>query len=180
MEKELRFDDPEAKSILSFYLAQALEQKKPSRIVCLCIGTDRSTGDALGPLVGTFLSEAGGDSCVEILGTLANPIHAGNLEKTLEVLQHTEPVPFILAVDACLGKANEIGLIKWGTGHMSPGKGIKKNLPAVGEFHVKGVVNAGSSPVVLQNTRLSLVYEMARVIAYSLIDALRLNNGIPG
>jgi hypothetical protein len=45
---------------------------------------------------------------------------------------------------------------------------------------VKGVVNGGSSPVVLQNTRLSLVYEMARVIANSLIAALKLKNGIPG
>jgi hypothetical protein len=33
---------------------------------------------------------------------------------------------------------------------------------------------------VLQNTRLSLVYEMARVIANSLIAALKLKNGIPG
>jgi putative sporulation protein YyaC len=148
-------------------------------LCALCIGTDRSTGDALGPLVGTFLSEAG-DSRAEILGTLANPVHAGNLEKTLKVLHRTEPVPFTLAVDACLGRVNEIGLIKWGTGNMSPGKGIRINLLEVGEFHVKGVVNGGSSPVVLQNTRLSLVYEMARVIANSLIAALKLKNGIPG
>ena len=28
---------------------------KQEKIICVCIGTDRSTGDALGPIVGTFL-----------------------------------------------------------------------------------------------------------------------------
>ena len=42
-------------------VANALEQlleekrKKHQPIIILCIGTDRSTGDSLGPLVGSFL-----------------------------------------------------------------------------------------------------------------------------
>jgi putative sporulation protein YyaC len=180
MEVQVRFDQPGAQSILSSQLAQALKDIDYSHLVCLCIGTDRSTGDALGPLVGTFLSESGIPH-VEIHGTLNHPIHATNLEKTLELITQKDPAPFILAIDACLGKVNEIGWIKMGKGPMYPGQSLKKNLLPVGHFYLKGVVNAIGSPVsfVLQNTRLNVVYGMAKLIAHSLREALNQTKNAP-
>ena len=56
-------------------------QKRP--IVVMCIGTDRSTGDSLGPLVGDMLSKWK-MADIHIFGTLDFPVHARNLEETLK------------------------------------------------------------------------------------------------
>src|SRR5690625_4070297 len=56
--------------------------KIKQKIIVLCIGTDRSTGDSLGPLTGTFLSQMSLNH-IDIFGTLHRPVHALNLEKTL-------------------------------------------------------------------------------------------------
>ena len=53
------------------------------QVVFLCIGTDRSTGDSLGPLIGSRL-EAEEISNVVVIGTLEHPVHAVNLDRTLE------------------------------------------------------------------------------------------------
>lgn len=43
-------------------------------LVFLCIGSDRITGDSLGPLIGHRLSKEHLNRC-SIYGTLANPVH---------------------------------------------------------------------------------------------------------
>jgi|GEM_PF-2945695 len=48
--------DPQASILLGEGLFGFLKDS-PGTPVILCIGTDRSTGDALGPLVGTMLSQ---------------------------------------------------------------------------------------------------------------------------
>src|SRR5206468_11598946 len=66
----------------------ALEALIPSHIqnndvVYLCIGTDRSTGDYLGPMVGTYLDGLG---YANVYGTIDNPTHAMNLSEILNNL----------------------------------------------------------------------------------------------
>lgn len=134
-------------------------------IVILCIGTDRSTGDCLGPLIGTRLKKLKNGE--RIYGTLNNPVHALNLVDTLSAINRTHSNPFIIAVDACLGKADRVGFVNVKEGVLYPGTALKKNLPAVGDIHISGIVNVGGfmEHLVLQNTRLGLVYKMAEVIA---------------
>lgn len=78
--------------------------------------------------------------------------------------------PFILAIDACLGKVDRIGYITVGSGPVKPGAGVNKNLPAVGDIHITGIVNLSGymEYLVLQNTRLSLVMKMADTLASSI------------
>lgn len=139
----------------------------------VCIGTDRSTGDALGPLVGSLLLE-GGLPEAWVVGTLANPVHATNMGTVLAMLRHRRPRPVTVAVDACLGRADNVGMVALGTGALRPGAGVKKELPPVGDLYITGNVNVGGfmEYFVLQNTRLSLVMDMARVIAAGLLQAL--------
>ena len=73
------------------------------RIVFLCIGTDRSTGDSLGPLIGSKLvAEVTGD--VTVIGTLEHPVHAVNLDRTIEEMEEHYPDAIIVAVDAAVGR----------------------------------------------------------------------------
>lgn len=134
-------------------------------IVILCIGTDRSTGDCLGPLVGHKLHDIQIDN-VHIFGSLEEPVHAKNLAAYLKKLSYYKN-PFIIAIDACLGKASRIGYINLKEGPLYPGAGLNKSLPSVGNISITGVVNVGGfmEVMVLQNTRLSLVMNMANIIS---------------
>ena len=138
-------------------------------VIVLCIGTDRSTGDSLGPLVGTRLKQLN-HSGFEVFGTLDQPVHAVNLVSVVEHINAKYHNPIIIAVDACLGKADRVGYINVKPGVLHPGTALQKTLPAVGDLHISGIVNVGGflEHLVLQNTRLNLVFRMAEVIAHGL------------
>lgn len=137
-------------------------------LIYLCIGTDRATGDCLGPLVGSRLKSLS-PQC-RVYGTLEKPVHATNLKETLEDIYRDYSDPFIIAVDACLGSADRIGYINVRKGSLKPGTALNKALPEVGDFHISAVVNVGGffEHMVLQNTRLFIVSKMADIIAKGL------------
>jgi putative sporulation protein YyaC len=141
-------------------------------IVFVCIGTDRSTGDSLGPLVGTLLEEKGINS-FHIYGTLDDPIHAVNLEEKLQEISTKHLDPYLIGIDACLGRMKNVGVIQVGDGPVKPGAGVNKELPAVGDIHITGIVNVSGFMefFVLQNTRLNLVMKMAKTIANGIYQA---------
>ncbi len=166
--------DPHApEQIASYLTSRILSHAGWERIVVVCIGTDRSTGDSLGPLVGSLLTEQ--IACtdgprragIDIRGTLDDPVHAMNLRDACSDLSTAPHVHLVVGVDACLGQADQVGTISLGVGPVRPGAGVNKALPPVGVLHVTGTVNVGGfmEYLVLQNTRLSLVMRMARVIA---------------
>jgi putative sporulation protein YyaC len=134
-------------------------------IVFVCIGTDRSTGDSFGPLIGYKLNSLR-YSNVHVFGTLDTPVHAKNLDEVLEEIRLKINKPFIIAVDACLGKMESVGYVTVGSGPIKPGSGVKKELTPVGDMNITGIVNFGGFMdfLVLQNTRLSLVMKMADIV----------------
>lgn len=134
-------------------------------IVIVCIGTDRATGDCLGPLIGYKVKDIKYEN-VHIFGTLDEPVHAKNLCEYMELFNKFEK-PFIIAIDACLGRLERIGCVSIKEGPLSPGSGVNKNLPAIGHINITGIVNVGGfmEIMILQNTRLSIVMNMANLIA---------------
>ncbi|WP_027093216.1 spore protease YyaC [Cohnella thermotolerans] len=171
------YTDPLASLHLSDRLGHYL-RKLPSdtRIAVVCLGTDRSTGDALGPLAGTALSKYR-SPLFDLYGTLEEPVHALNLDPTLERMRQSSRNPFVIGVDACLGKSASVGSIMLGEGPIHPGAGVNKKLTPVGDVHVSGVVNIGGfmDHLVLQSTRLHVVMSMADVIARGLFGAIRMH-----
>lgn len=139
--------------------------------VYLCVGTDRATGDCLGPLVGTRLQGFYPD--MALFGTLQKPSHAVNLQSVIDEIRTRFANPLIVAVDASLGNPDRIGYINVRPTGLKPGAALNKVLPAVGDFHISAVVNVGGylEKMVLQNTRLYIVYTMAELIARSLYQA---------
>ncbi len=172
----LHLEDPLAAIKIGWDLASRLNGNAAlnnSPKILLCIGTDRSTGDCLGPLVGSKLSAIEQDY-FDVYGTLDKPVHASNLEQRLEEIRKTYENPFIIAIDACLGNQENVGCINIGNGSLQPGAGVNKNLPPVGEIHITGVVNIGGfmEYLVLQNTRLNLVMSMADLIVQGIMQAI--------
>ncbi|TYQ14700.1 UNVERIFIED_CONTAM: putative sporulation protein YyaC [Acetivibrio alkalicellulosi] len=135
-------------------------------IVFVCIGTDRSTGDSLGPLIGYKISDLKYKN-VYIHGCLEKPVHAKNIDTIMKDILTYYDKPFIVAIDACLGKMDHVGYITVGEGSIKPGSGVKKDLAPVGDMYITGIVNFGGfmDYLILQNTRLSIVMKMADIIS---------------
>ncbi len=137
------------------------EQAATENLAFVCIGTDRSSGDSLGPLVGSELEEAG---YPYVIGTLKEPCDASNLEqRLLEIPQGSK----VIAIDACLGQALSVGYYQVSNQPILPGKSVGKVLPRVGDFTIAAIVNADGPKqyAILQTTSLFHVMGMAKQIA---------------
>lgn len=166
-EARIYHDEKKAAYKIALELVSILPANIKNRpIVFICIGTNRSTGDSLGPLIGTMLEEKK-ISPFHVYGTLEEPIHAVNLQEKLQEIYSKHNNPITIGIDACLGKIKSVGVIQIGEGPVKPGAGVNKELPEVGDYHITGIVNVSGFMefFVLQNTRLNLVLNMAKVIS---------------
>jgi putative sporulation protein YyaC len=170
-QERIYYEDQQAIQLLSNMIIENMPKLYIKPIVIVCIGTDRSTGDCLGPLVGFNIKNE--LSHFHLYGTLKDPVHAVNLEETLTFIKEKHRNPFIIAIDACLGRFKSVGYIQVAEGAIKPGAGVNKDLPAVGDMHITGIVNVSGFMefLVLQNTRLHLVMNMATIISKGLIEA---------
>ena len=135
-------------------------------VIYLCIGTDRSTGDSLAPLVGTYLKGLG---YTNVYGSLDEPVHAQNLQETINSLPQNKS---IIAIDAGLGSISSVGTTQVIKGSIKPGAGVNKIFPSYGDYSIMGIVNVGGfmEYFVLQSTRLSLVMKMAKDITSAIVE----------
>lgn len=161
-------------SFLNLYFYHSKE------LVLLCIGSDRVTGDSLGPLIGykmdiyksshSYPFHKSSQRKLHLYGTLDNPVHAMNLNETIEKIKNSHPNQPVIAIDASLGSSKYIGCITVGLGPLHPGTGVHKTLPAVGDFFITGIVGTAGmlEQMVLQTTRLSIVMSLADTITQGL------------
>ena len=139
-----------------------------SELVFLCIGSDRVTGDCLGPYIGHQLLEHLNTDThgVYVYGTLKSPVHALNLSRISRQIKILHPEGLVIAVDASLGQKKHLGYVTIADGALYPGAGVQKDLPPVGDIHITGIVNTAGimEQLTLQTTRLSTVVALADVI----------------
>lgn len=142
---------------------------RATEFVILCIGSDRVTGDSLGPLVGYKLNRFH-SGILHIYGTLDSPVHALNLDHIISDIKSSHPGTPILAIDASLGQKKHLGYITVGKGTLHPGSGVNKELTAVGDIFITGIVNISGflEQMLLQTTRLSTVMGIADCIAQAI------------
>lgn len=136
--------------------------------VYVCIGVDRSTGDAFGPLTGTLLRRTG---IRHVIGTLEEPVHAGNLDAVLRDLPAGH---FVVAVDAALGAPGEVGYLIVREGGLKPGTALNRDLPALGDLSI--TLNVGmaglANLLMLQTASLNLVWSGAHLTARGISAAV--------
>lgn len=160
-------------------LSPIVKDNRP--IIFLCIGTDRATGDSLGPLIGYKLKNVKHKNFY-IYGSLESPIHSINLKSILDKINDTFVNPFIIGIDASLGNVQNIGKIFIEDLPLRPGLAVNKSLPTVGEMNIKGVVNISGNLefMLLQNTRLFVVMSLAdsisKGIEHFILKSLKLNS----
>ncbi|MCI1945859.1 spore protease YyaC [Clostridium luticellarii] len=147
--------------------------KSGRTIIILCIGTDRSTGDSLGPIVGDKLKFLIRNK-VELYGNLQYPVHAKNIAEIINKINSKYNNPFTIAVDACLGAIQNVGKIIVETKPLHPGSAMNKSLPQVGDLSITGIVNICGAMefMVLQNTRLFTVMQLADTISRGIYHSI--------
>lgn len=150
--------------------AEEMRRKKKTEILFLCIGTDRSTGDSLGPLIGYKLKNNGLKNA-QIMGTLDEPVHALNIDKKISNVKHFFQHSLVIAVDASVGNREHVGYVTLGRGALRPGQGVKKELSEVGDLFITGIVGAAETgdPIMLQSVRLAVVMHLADCISRSIL-----------
>ena len=99
---------------------------------------------------------------------MEQPVHAVNLKTTLDEIYNSYKNPYIIALDACLGRVDSVGCITLAEGPLKPGTAVQKDLPEVGDIHITGIVNINGfmQYMVLQNTRLNIVWSISEALLY--------------
>lgn len=139
----------------------------PTPPVVLCVGSDLVIGDALGPVTGTLLKNKTEGLACYVYGSLSSPVTAKEVKYVNNFLRRTHPNRKIIAIDAAVGEAGDVGLIKISDNALRPGSGANKKLGKVGDVSILGVIAEKSlfHYSVLNNTRLNVIYTMAGIIA---------------
>ncbi|MDN3015402.1 spore protease YyaC [Paenibacillus sp. BSR1-1] len=137
------------------------------------IGSNRISGDSLGPFVGTLLSNLF-PGHLTVLGNLQSPMDAKTLIPALTRLSLPEN-SFVVAIDSVLGSVGIVNSIVVREGALLPGEGLGIPLPPIGDCSVMGVVleNDPSMESSLFITNLHLIYTMAVNIAKGISLAVR-------
>ena len=165
------------KDSLGYYtLSNFLKDELNTDTIIVCIGTDRCIGDCLGPLIDSMLEEK--FFPLPVYGTIANPIHALNLDSKLSDIKLKHPNSKIIGIDACLGPPNKIGEIQVRDYPINPGKGVGKSLSPVGDISIIGIVDSSDidEPFTSRNIRLNLILEISKVITQGLVHGYYLGS----
>ena len=148
--------------------------------IFVCIGTMNSTLDSLGPRVGEMLDKAG----VPVCGTPKSPYHATTYKKQNEYLNKYYKHSNKIAIDACCcAKEYKLYKAKLSRGSISPGAGVGKRIPSIGDYALRAYLSMDSEFYLLfdSNLRLSGMYdikmkhlnELTNLIANAIIEVYR-------
>lgn len=139
------------------------------RIVIICVGSMRVTGDSYGPRVGSILQQI---TSYPVIGTMEDPCHATNMLEKLEILKEYKD-HFVIAIDAALTNGDRVGELQIDVGGMKFGHAVGLDFPTVGDLSVKGVVDKQDDEggIVLFSTPIHRVHQMARLTAKILCGA---------
>ena len=131
----------------------------------------------LGPLVGTSLREEY-RLPYPVYGAVGESVNGINLEEYLKMISLRHKYSRVIAVDAALGKSEDIGRIRLKKGGIKAGGALDRVGEKIGDVGIVGVVAEEKDPkdvyAALLGVPFSLVEELARRIAEMINAALSL------
>ena len=155
--------------IFGIYFKQVFDGDPP---IILCIGSERATGDALAPLVGSLLRNKYNVNTF-VYGTLENTVNAKNIKEVYAFIKERHKNRKILSIDACVGAEQDVGFIKLTRNGLLPRSAIEKTNVSFGDYGILGIVDrAHPDPLKVFTTRLSTVYNLATKISEAINYAL--------
>ena len=133
--------------------------------VVICIGSDRVAGDMLGPMVGSALREEYRLPC-PVYGWIGESVNGLNLEEYLAMVSARHPQSVVIAVDAALGKTEDVGKVRFKKGGIKSGGALERKGEKIGDLGVIGAVavspETSASSALVRRTRLCLFRAAAK------------------
>lgn len=110
-----------------------------SKVIFVCIGTNRMTGDSFGPKVGDNLkSKFQNIPNIEVYGTVEEPVHFLNAKKYLQTINKENAC--IIVIDSAFASYQNIGNTYVNWGGMKLGKAFQKELYFPANMNIKTVI----------------------------------------
>lgn len=146
------------------FIINEFKKSRRKKLLFVGIGTDKLIGDSVGCLTGTKLIERNVN--LTIIGTLDNPVHALNLNKTISELKKTYPDYFVIACDSAIAGCKDYfeGYVTVKNKPIKPGYGVGKELTNIGDVSISGIVTKETENFMSLPIRLSLVNNISNAI----------------
>lgn len=153
-------------------LFKSITDKGERDIVIVCFGTNAISGDALGPMVGTLLTQKYNVPAF-VYGTDESTVNGKNMAKWLSFIKAVHKDAIFIAVDASLGKADKVGQIVLRTDGVCP-SGVTGKSERFGDIGILGIVAQNHKDALMQLMCVSPleVSKMADKISIMLKDAI--------
>lgn len=132
--------------------------------VVICIGSDRVSGDMLGPLVGSELREKYRLPC-PVYGWVGASVNGVNLGEYLALLREKHAGSRVIAVDAALGREEDVGNVRLKKGGIRAGGAMEKEGRPVGDLGVVGVVATERAPQEVYAALLEVPFDFVEALA---------------
>lgn len=135
------------------------------QLVVVCFGTPSIAGDSLGPEVGSLLRDDKHFPAF-VYGTLDRPVTGRNMHEWMRFVKEAHAGALLLAVDACLGDAGNLGRISVRSDGVCPAAvgGGRKRFGDVGIVAVVGDKHGDALTELMQANAL-YVSELAHKVA---------------
>ena len=149
-----------------------------SNVVILCVGTNKIAGDCIGPIVGKKLGRLlNNNSNVVVLGNCKSTLNFNNAKNIWEQVKKDYSNPFIITVDAALGKKEMINKIVTSTGYIKIGSALGNGTYYPSHINIKGVVGEYSNDLqenikTLKNVEKNKINDLSNQITYRLYKML--------
>ena len=142
------------------------------KLLFLCIGSEKISGDCIGPIVGTLLKEKYRIP-YPVLGTEDNSVNGANIRAYRDNIKKYFPDYKIIAVDSAVGDDKDLWTLKIREGGVRAGGALNPSVEYYGEVGILAVVGSKSGNVLdnLLSAPYSKIVDCAERIAKTIVKA---------
>lgn len=155
-----------------------IENCKESRILFLCIGTNRIIGDAFGPVVGSMLKKNLVETNeIRILGDLKECVTYAHLTNMDEYWKDKKNQGLIIVLDSALSYKKDVGKVFIQNRGLKYAESLGKDNSIIGNISIKAVVGEDENDNLknfdnLRNVSIKQIYKMCNIVSNGIIDVM--------
>lgn len=162
-------------------LYEKIEKNNYSKLVFLCVGTKKVTGDLVGPMVGSMLNDLffyEKKYDIKIFGTLNENVNFTNVLSILSLIEDNYKDSCVIVIDAALSKKEYIGNIFVTNNKIALGSSFYKEKIMVGDIGIKVVVGKNYeisklNYLCLNNVSNEFIYNISKIVSNGIMEAIK-------